>query len=350
MQEYSLLWLFSEFVSLLAMASLMTWIAERVWQYLQKNYRQAKEPWSSTFFASWHLPLIFILWSFFFCFGLKKFLGDCGLGEDLFLVEKLWPLSLVTFLTWGSLKWKGALQERYLAKLPRNLEMLDKASIDLIGKSSTILLLVLAVLTGLQVLEIPWQALVALSSGGLVALGFAGRDMAANLFGGAMIYLTRPFTIGNVISIPDKKLDGEVEIIGWYQTKVRSFEKMPIYVPNSVFSQSIVINTSRITHRKINFVLSLSLEDINRSKEVIDAVLAYVQEHPEVDPFFKPTAFLTSIAPSVDIQVAAYTLRTDIFEFKTVQQEILLKCIDLIGQLNVRLAIPLSRVELIGKD
>ena len=50
-----------------------------------------------------------------------------------------------------------------------------------------------------------------------------------------MVYMDRPFSIGDWISSPDKDIEGTVEQIGWRSTRIRTFDKRPLYVPNAIF-------------------------------------------------------------------------------------------------------------------
>jgi hypothetical protein len=85
---------------------------------------------------------------------------------------------------------------------------------------------------------------------GVVALGFAAKDMFANLFGGRMIYLDRPFSVGGWIRSRDREIEGTVEPIGWRLTLIRTFDQRPLYLPNAVFTTIAVQNLSRMTNRR----------------------------------------------------------------------------------------------------
>ena len=52
-----------------------------------------------------------------------------------------------------------------------------------------------------------------LTFGGIggIAIGFAAQDMLSNFFGGLMIYLDRPFKIGDWVRSPDREIEGVVE-------------------------------------------------------------------------------------------------------------------------------------------
>lgn len=66
-----------------------------------------------------------------------------------------------------------------------------------------------------------------------------------------MIYFDRPFKVGDWIRSPDRQIEGTVERIGWRMTIIRTFDKRPLYVPNSVFSSIVVENPSRMLNRRI---------------------------------------------------------------------------------------------------
>jgi len=69
-----------------------------------------------------------------------------------------------------------------------------------------------------------------LAFGGIggIAVGFAARDLLANFFGGFMIYMDRPFDVGDWIRSPDQEIEGTVEKIGWRLTTIRTFDKRPL--------------------------------------------------------------------------------------------------------------------------
>lgn len=98
-----------------------------------------------------------------------------------------------------------------------------------------------------------------------------------------MIYLDRPFSVGDWIRSPDQEIEGTVEDIGWRLTRIRTFDKRPLYIPNSVFANIAVENPSRMTHRRIFETLGIRYTDINKMNTIVDAVKSMLTEHPEID-------------------------------------------------------------------
>lgn len=89
-------------------------------------------------------------------------------------------------------------------------------------------------LISLDTISINVQTVLAFGGIGGVAIGFACREIFSNFFGGFMICVTHPFSVGEWIrSIEEDELSDTVEDTGWYLTRVRTWDKRPLYIPNS---------------------------------------------------------------------------------------------------------------------
>jgi MscS family membrane protein len=91
-------------------------------------------------------------------------------------------------------------------------------------------------------------------------MGFAAKDMLSNIFGGLMLQMDRPFSTGDWIR--SSQFEGTVEKIGWRMTRIRTFSKNPIYIPNSIFASIPIETPSRMTNRRINEVIGIRYDDI----------------------------------------------------------------------------------------
>ena len=114
-------------------------------------------------------------------------------------------------------------------------------------------------------------------------MGFAAKDLLANLFGGLMISLDRPFAVGDWVRSPDKEIEGVVEHISWRLTRIRTFDMRPLYVPNSTFSTIALENPSRMTNRRIYETIGLRHQDASQMAAIIQGVKKMLLEHPEID-------------------------------------------------------------------
>ena len=65
---------------------------------------------------------------------------------------------------------------------------------------------------------------------GSVVITLAAQDTAKNLFGGLVIFMDKPFVVGDWIQID--KYEGTVEDITFRSTRVRTFENSVVNIPN----------------------------------------------------------------------------------------------------------------------
>ncbi len=122
--------------------------------------------------------------------------------------------------------------------------------------------------------------LTGLSIGGLV-LALAAQDTVKNLIGSVMIFIDKPFQVGDWIKF--NSIEGEVEEIGVRSTRIRTFEDTLVYVPNSILADNVVDNIGLRKHRryKTNFKFNKHVP-IAKLNDFIEKFKALVTEHPKV--------------------------------------------------------------------
>ena len=188
-----------------------------------------------------------------------------------------------------------------------------------------------------------------LAFGGIggIAVGFAAKDLLANFFGGLMIYLDRPFKVGDWIRSPDKKIEGVVEDIGWRQTIIRTFDKRPLYVPNSTFASISVENPSRMSNRRIYEYIGVRYDDTQQVDAIVAEVKAMLQQHPEIDTQQTLIVNLDRFGPSsLDFFIYTFTKTTDWIRFHEIKQDILMRIVAIIEARGAEFAFPTTTVHL----
>lgn len=220
-------------------------------------------------------------------------------------------------------------------------ESIDRTTADALSKLGRISVLIIAALTILQSLGFSISGVLAFSGIGGIAVGFAAKDLLANFFGGLMIYLDRPFSVGEWIRSPDKAIEGTVEYIGWRQTRIRAFNKNPIYVPNSVFTSIVVENPSRMSHRRIKETIGIRYQDIGKMAAITADVKAMLLAHPEIDHEATLIVnFTTFSASSIDFMIYTFTTVTAWVHYQEIKQDILLKVAAIIAAHGAEIAFP----------
>lgn len=237
----------------------------------------------------------------------------------------------ILFLTWIILHWKKAVRAKALARRIQGSLSLDPLSIEIAGKIFTVAIVFVSLLLILEILGLDVMPLLTFSGIGAAALAFASRDVIANFFGGLMIYLSRPFTVGDFVELPGKKIQGNVEEIGWYFTSIRDLHKRPLYIPNSVFSTEFLLNHSRMTHRWIEEKIRIRSVNGDKAEEIIEAIRQLLAKQAEIDHQKPIHVFLLSIGLYVlEIEVKAYTLATQYERFMEIKQTLLLEIYQII--------------------
>jgi MscS family membrane protein len=220
---------------------------------------------------------------------------------------------------------------------------LDQTTVDAVGKLVSASILITAALVVLQTLGFSISGVLAFGGIGGIAIGFAAKDLLANFFGGLMIYLDRPFAVGDWIRSPDREIEGTVEYIGWRLTRIRTFDKRPIYIPNGIFSNIAVVNPSRMSHRRIKETIGIRYDDIDKMQPICDAVKAMLQQHEEIDTSQTLMVNFNSFAPSsVDFFIYTFTHTTNWMRFHEIKQDVLLKISNIITAHGAEIAFPTS--------
>ena len=199
----------------------------------------------------------------------------------------------------------------------------------------------------MEVTEQSMNTLIAFGGVGGLAIAFASQEIVANFFGGLMIYITHPFGINDWIDVPEHKIEGYVEEIGWYMTRLRTFEKRPVYIPNALFSKAVVITPSRMSHRKFEETIGLRYSDFPAAKAIIEDVREMLQKHPDLDRYQGCSVHLANFGNySLDIVASAYSQVTSKSGYEDVKQDILFQIYEIVAKHGAEFAFPTTQIDL----
>ena len=233
------------------------------------------------------------------------------------------------------------------SQLSSNDQSLDEHTVQAIGKLVRLSIFITGGLIMLQTLGYSISGILALGGVGGIAIGFAAKDLLANFFGGLMIYLDRPFKVGDWVRSNDKDIEGTVENIGWRLTCIRTFDKRPLYVPNSVFTTIGIENPSRMTNRRIYETMGIRYDDIGKMAVIVEQVKTMLLNHPEIDTEKTLIVNFNSFASSsVDFFVYTFTKTTEWVRFHEIKQDVLLKIVDIVLSNGAEFAFPTSTLHL----
>lgn len=146
-----------------------------------------------------------------------------------------------------------------------------------------------------------------------VAVALGAQDLFKNLISGILVIVEKRFHPGDWIKV-DGVVEGTVESIGFRSTVVRRFDKAPVYVPNSKLSDNSAVNFSRMTHRRIYWVINVEYRTtVDQLRTIRNGIEEYVlgsedfAHPPEVPTFVRIDRFSDS---SIDIMLYCFTRTT----------------------------------------
>ncbi|WP_423793388.1 mechanosensitive ion channel family protein [Methanocaldococcus indicus] len=163
---------------------------------------------------------------------------------------------------------------------------LDDHIVKPLKKLTKILIIIFSILTALSSIGYDITALLAgLGIGGL-AVALAMQDVIKNFIAGVLILIDKPFLIGHWIKVGD--FEGIVEEIGMRTTKIRTFDKSLVIMPNYKILDSEIENFDVRDRRRvlmtIGLVYSTPPEKIRKAKEII---LKIIEEHEATLPPYR---------------------------------------------------------------
>ena len=256
-------------------------------------------------------------------------------------------MGVVACLAWFLVLLINNVSRNIIAQRKAKGEEVDHTTIDALSKLARLSVLIVAALVAMQTMGYSISGVLAFGGIGGIAIGFAAKDLLANFFGGLTIYLDRPFSVGEWIRSPDKAIEGTVEYISWRHTRIRAFNKNPIYVPNALFTTIVVENPSRMSHRRIKETVGLRYEDIGKMDAIVAEVKAMLRSHPEIDASQTLiVAFDEFAASSLNFLIYAFTKTREWVRYHEVKQEILLEVAGIIARHGAEIAFPTQTIHL----
>ncbi len=325
-------------------------VAQLVLRHLAKITQNTQTVWDDALVQTASRPVLAAMWLIgmgFMARVLQRQTDESFIAEVLAIRD----VALIFCVAWFLLRFIGKVGRNIIAARAARGEEVDRTTVDALGKLARLVTLIVAVLMAAQTLGFQITGLLALGGVGGIAVGFAAKDLLANFFGGLTIYLDRPFVVGEWIRSPDKELEGTVEYISWRHTRIRAFNKNPIYVPNSVFTNIVVENPSRMSHRRLKTTIGLRYDDFAVVAPIVADIKAMLKSHPAIDTNMTLIVNFNEYgASSLDLLIYTFTKTVVWVEFHEIKQDILLKVGEIIARHGAEIAFPTRTLHLARDD
>ncbi len=325
---------------------LFNFILQLLLKRLHSKLLKTETPWDDAVVDALRRPLNLLVWIVGIAFAAEivRIETDAAIFTA---VAPIRDVGVIATLAWFLLRLTKSVQRSIIERNRYREEPIDATTVDALGKLVSASVMITAALVALQTLGFSISGVLAFGGIGGIAIGFAAKDLLANFFGGLMIYLDRPFSVGDWIRSEDREIEGTVEHIGWRLTRIRTFDKRPIYVPNGIFSNITVINPSRMTRRRIYETIGVRYDDVDRLPAIISDVRQMLMEHGEIDDSQTLMVNFNSFgASSLDFFVYTFTHTTQWVEYHRIKQDVLFRISDIIHSHGAEIAYPTSTLHI----
>lgn len=337
-------WLINTFALVFA-TLLARFVAKKVFDRLATQLKKTKNLYDDAFLEAARKPVGWLI----LVVGLSWAAAIVNSEAEVELfqyVARVRELLIVFLMAWFAVRFIKYVEHNLHASGYQGHRM-DSATASAIGKLLRASIIITAFLTVMQTLGFSISGVLAFGGIGGIAIGFAARDMLANFFGALMIFLDRPFSVGDWIQSPDKDIEGTVEDIGWRLTRIRTFDQRPLYVPNALFTEIVVKNPSKMLNRRIYETVGVRYNDVAVLPEILQAIRSMLRAHEAIDQNRTTMVNFNVFGPSsLDFFIYTFTKTTVWTDFHEIKEEILFKISEIIAQHGAEIAFPTQTLHL----
>lgn len=258
-------------------------------------------------------------------------------NEVMAIVNKAFKIISVIAFAKGlaeSFTAESTLVKKMKEKMNRDLE---DSMFDFLLKVVRAIIYVVAGFIVITLLGINLNGLVAGLGISGVIVTLAAQDTAKNLFGGLIIFLDKPFKVGDWIEM--SPFEGTVEDITFRSTRIRTFENSVVNIPNSVISESSVINWSKMEKRRYKTNLCIQIDTpLEKIEKFQVKVKEMLQEKEGIYDESIIVKFDEIKDNGINILVCSYTDSVDYTSYLAEKENINRKIMKILKEENIELA------------
>lgn len=256
--------------------------------------------------------------------------------EYYFRVQTTACLFAVTWLLWDFINvWTRRVRLRLVAPADRGTLSLTL----LLHRMLKVSLVVTGVFAILAMAGVNLSAALATLGIGGIALALAAQKTIENLFGGLSILSDRVVRVGDLCRVGETV--GTVEDIGLRSTRIRTYERGLISVPNGTLATANVENLSARDKMRIFCKLGLTY---TTTRDQLEAVLREVSALLHSQAIIEESSAWIRLARlsdnALELELQAYVLTREYDEFTKVREQLLLNVMDTIVRCGSALATP----------
>ena len=179
---------------------------------------------------------------------------------------------------------------------------------------------------------------------GGIAIAMASKESLENLLGSFTIFFDRPFTVGDVVKVGT--VIGLVEKVGFRSTRIKTFDKSVVTVPNKKMIDAELDNLGLRPVRRVKFHIGLTYDtSTEQIKKIVSDIQEMINSHEKTNEEGK-VRFQEFGASSLDIMVLYYVNSPKWEDLIDVKEDVNYKIMDIVKKHNSDFAFPSTSVYL----
>jgi len=267
------------------------------------------------------------------------------------LVRRFWGRVAVTLsiiaIVWLLMRLGDVITDlltRRLLRINRSVDIMLVRLVNRLAKAALVMVgaLLLLRLSGFDLTAV----LTGLGLGG-VAIAFAAQKTLENLFGGIMVISDKPIQVGDFCRAGE--FQGTVEDIGLRSTRLRTLERTIVSIPNGQLATMSLENFTLRDRIRFRHKIGLRYETkADQLRYVLAEIRRLLYEHSKIDSTDARVRFIGFGNSSLDVEMLAYVLTTDYAVFLAIQEDLLLRIMDIVEASGSSMAFPSQTTYLVG--
>ena len=184
---------------------------------------------------------------------------------------------------------------------------------------------------------------------GSAGIALAAQDFIKGIISGFVILTDKPFKIGDWVEIGAHQ--GTVIDITFRSVRIKSYNNSIVTIPNSTITSEYIVNWNKLTSRRYDCVLNLSLDTTSDQIRAIVKKIKVVLENHEAVIKDTVQVNLNAIShSSADLLIYMYIKETNYAKFLMIKQEILCLLLETLESENIELAYPTQTLYVRNQD
>ena len=345
------IWLTQLFIIVLCTVS-VNFILMRVIDVLDRLINKTETLWDDALLEAARIPLRLVFWVVGLSVSVELLQAVTEQANELFdLAPKVRQIAFIVII--------AMFLNRFISYTEKNLidpsrmrKPMDQSTAAAIAKLLRVSVIITALLIVLQTLGYSISGVLAFGGIGGMAVAFAAKDLLANFFGGMMVYLDKPFRVGDWVRSPDRSIEGTVENIGWRLTCIRTFDQRPLYIPNAMFTTVVLENPSRMLNRRINEKIGIRYEDWQKMPAIVAEVKQMLIDHEELETDSRTLIvnFDSYGASHLEFFIYTFTKTTQWVRYHEIKQDVLMKIMAIVNEHGAEFAFPTRTLHLVSHN